>query len=152
MRGGGDDESGEVVGGVAPDAASDAGLAGDILRVAMSGRIVCGSGIVGRRGRMGAEKTGLGGLVGGDLAGDGDAIGGGRATRPTDVAGGVRTEISSSSITSSIEELRVIMLILSSKCSLPVRVEGPLWPTWLVLVDSKSSSMDALPSSVAVGM
>ena len=82
MRGGGDDESGEFVGGVAPDAESDAGLAGDMLRVAMSGRIVCGSGIVGRRGRMGAEKTGLGGLVGGDLAGDGDALGGGRATRP----------------------------------------------------------------------
>ena len=62
VRGGGDDESGEFFGGVAPNGESDAGLAGDILRVAMSGRMVWGSGIVGRRGRMGPEKIGLSGL------------------------------------------------------------------------------------------
>ena len=48
----------DVDGGVDGGAAAWLSLSGDILREAMSGMMVWGSGILGRRGRMGADKPG----------------------------------------------------------------------------------------------
>ena len=48
----------EVVGGAARGADAGVSLPGEIMRVAMSGKMVWGSGILGRRGRMGADKLG----------------------------------------------------------------------------------------------
>jgi hypothetical protein len=101
-RGGGDDDE-----------------SGDILSLERSGMMVCGRGIMVRRGRIGAAERAV--LAGGVLAG---ALGGGI------------TEISSSLLTSStklsrVTKFGVLMAMTSSTCSLPVLLAGPLWPTWL---------------------
>ena len=140
-RGGGDDV-GDVLGDGDGAAAAVAGLAGDILSLERSGMMVWGSGIMGRMGRIGAaEREERGGLAGGVLAGEGGALTGGLASR----ALGCTTEISSS-LTSSTELSRVtrlgeLVVTMSSACSLPVLLAGPLWPTWLLLEFWNSSNM-----------
>jgi uncharacterized protein (DUF2062 family) len=65
VRRGGGNDAGDALG--EGDAVAEADLAGHILNLAKSGRIVWGSGIVGRMGRIGAASVGLWQLVEGVL-------------------------------------------------------------------------------------
>ena len=103
---------------------------------------------MGRMGRIGAAERE--GLTGGVLAGEGGALAGGLAS----LALGGTTEISSS-LTSSTELSRVtklgeLVMTMSSACSLPVLLAGPLCPTWLVLEFWNSSSIEVNLSQFAL--
>ena len=103
-------------------ASSSVLLGGEILMFSKSGRIVWGSGMVGRIGRMGADSVGgcVAGLAGDDaLGGDEDARAGGLVALPLGVGGGARTVTSSSSPeTSSTELSRVTVACLLTVMSL----------------------------------
>ena len=103
---------------------------------------------MGRMGRIGAAERE--GLTGGVLAGEGGALAGGLAS----LALGGTTEISSL-LTSSTELSRVtrlgeLVVTMSSACSLPVLLAGPLWPTWLLLEFWNSSNMALNLSQLAL--
>ena len=58
MRGGGGDDVEEALGDAVTAAAGSVLLGGEILMFSSSGRIVWGSGMVGRIGRIGADSVG----------------------------------------------------------------------------------------------
>ena len=122
VRGGGGDDVEEALGDAVAAAAGSVLLGGEILIFSMSGRIVWGSGMVGRIGRIGADSEGdwVAGLAGDDAGDDalgGDARAGGLAALPLGGGGGDRT-VTTSPETSSTELSSVtvacLLVVMSS--------------------------------------